>query len=93
MSVDVARAGYCFDYPLLLFNLRPAVYRLGAARLSMSTVTPYATSGALASSRDALRADSDLRAYSPVRAIGGTAQLALRSSSAAAIIAGQCHSQ
>ena len=27
--------------------------------------TPYATSGALASSRDALRADSDLRAYRP----------------------------
>ena len=28
-------------------------------------VTPYATSGALASSRDALRADLDLRAYRP----------------------------
>ena len=36
VSVDVARAGYCFDYPLLLFNLRPAVYRLGAARLNAS---------------------------------------------------------
>ena len=36
VSVDVARAGYCFDYPLLLFNLRPAVYRLGAARLDAS---------------------------------------------------------
>ena len=32
VSVEVARAGYCFDYPLLLFNLRPAVYRLGAER-------------------------------------------------------------
>ena len=36
VSVDVARAGYYFDYPLLLFNLRPAVYRLGAARLNAS---------------------------------------------------------
>ena len=36
VSVDVARAGYCSDYPLLLFNLRPAVYRLEAARFSMS---------------------------------------------------------
>ena len=36
VSVDVARAGYCFDYPLLLFNLRPAVYLLGAARLNAS---------------------------------------------------------
>ena len=35
-SVDVAHAGYCFDYPLLLFNFRPAVYRLGAARLNAS---------------------------------------------------------
>ena len=34
--VDVARAGYCFDYPLLRFNLRPAVYQLGAARLNGS---------------------------------------------------------
>ena len=25
VSVDVARAGYCFDYPLLLFNLRSTV--------------------------------------------------------------------
>ncbi len=40
-------------------------------------VATYATSGALASSRDALRADSDLRAYG--HAIGGTAQQALRS--------------
>ena len=32
VSVDVARAGYCFDYRLLLFNLRPNVYRLGAER-------------------------------------------------------------
>ena len=39
-------------------------------------VATYATSGALASSRDALRADSDLRAYG--HAIGGTAQQALR---------------
>ena len=36
VSVDVAGAGYCFDYPLLLLNLRPAVYRLGAARLNAS---------------------------------------------------------
>ena len=36
-------------------------------------VTPYATSGALASSRDALRADSDLRAYSPCHRRDGTA--------------------
>ena len=35
VSVDLARAGYCFDYPLLPFNLRPAVYRLGA-RLNAS---------------------------------------------------------
>ena len=34
MLVDVSRAGYCFDFPLLLFNLRPAVYRLEAARLN-----------------------------------------------------------
>ena len=25
VSVDVARAGYCFDYPFLLFNLRSTV--------------------------------------------------------------------
>ena len=25
VSVDVARAGYCFDYPLLLFNLSSTV--------------------------------------------------------------------
>ena len=36
VSVDLARAGYCFDYPLLNFNLRPAVYRVGAARLNAS---------------------------------------------------------
>ena len=30
VSVDVACAGYCFDYPLLPFNPRPTVYRLGA---------------------------------------------------------------
>ena len=36
MSVDVARVGYCFDYLLLLFNLRPIVNQAGAARLSMS---------------------------------------------------------
>ena len=38
LSVAGARvsAGYCFDYPLLLFNLRPAVYRLVAARLNAS---------------------------------------------------------
>ena len=36
VSVYVARAGYCFDYTLLLFNLRPAVHRLGAARLNAS---------------------------------------------------------
>jgi hypothetical protein len=33
VSVDAARAGYCFDYPLLLFNLRPAVYRLGGRKV------------------------------------------------------------
>ncbi len=38
-------------------------------------VATYATSGALASSRDALRADSDLRTYG--HAIGGTAQQTL----------------
>ena len=27
VSVDVARAGYCFDYQLLPFYLKPAVYR------------------------------------------------------------------
>ena len=43
----------------------------------------YVTSGALTSSQDALRADSDL--WPAGHAIGGTAQLALRSSSAAAI--------
>ena len=36
-------------------------------------VTPYATSGALANSRDALRADSDLRAYRPCHRRDGTA--------------------
>ena len=36
VSVDMAYAGYCFDYQLLLFNLRPAVYQLGAARLNAS---------------------------------------------------------
>ena len=39
----------------------------------MISVTPYATSGALASSRDALRADSDLRAYRPCHRRDGTA--------------------
>ena len=29
MSVDVARAGYCSDFPLLLFNLRSAVATVG----------------------------------------------------------------
>ena len=29
VSVDVARAGYCSDYPLLLFNLRPDVVTVG----------------------------------------------------------------
>ena len=41
--------------------------------LDLQFVTPYATSGALASSRDALRADSDLRAYSPCHWRDGTA--------------------
>ncbi len=36
-------------------------------------VATYATSGALASSRDALRADSDLRAYGPCHRRDGTA--------------------
>ena len=36
-------------------------------------ITPHATSGALASSRDALRADSDLRVYSPCHRRDGTA--------------------
>ena len=59
-------------------------------------VTPYATSGALASSRDALRADSDPRAYRPChrRDCGlHVAQLALWSSSTAAIIDGPRHYQ
>ena len=29
VSVDVARAGYCSDYPLLLFNLRSTVVTVG----------------------------------------------------------------
>ena len=33
VSVVVARAGYCFDYPLVLFNPRPTVYRLEAAKV------------------------------------------------------------
>ena len=39
----------------------------------MSHVATNATSGALASSRDALRADSDLRAYGPCHRRDGTA--------------------
>jgi hypothetical protein len=38
----------------------------------MTHVTPYATSGALASSRDAIRADSDQRAYGPCYRRDGT---------------------
>jgi hypothetical protein len=41
--------------------------------LQERTVATYATSGALASSRDALRADSDLRAYGPCHRRDGTA--------------------
>ena len=41
--------------------------------IKVDAVTQYATSGALASSRDALRADSDLRAYRPCRRRDGTA--------------------
>ena len=41
--VDVARAGHCFDYPLLLFNLRPAVYQLGAARFWMQLILSSVT--------------------------------------------------
>ncbi len=37
------------------------------------SVATYATSGALASSRDALRADSDLRAYGPCHRRDGAA--------------------
>ena len=40
VSVDVARAGYCSDYPLLLFKLRPVVYRFRAARLNGS-INPF----------------------------------------------------
>ena len=29
VSVDVASAGYCSDYPLLLFNLRSAIVTVG----------------------------------------------------------------
>ena len=29
VSVDVARAGYCSDYPLLRFNLRSAIVTVG----------------------------------------------------------------
>ena len=58
--------------------------RLGEARLNTTpsvTVTPYATSDALARSQDALLADSDLRIYGPTgHAIAGMAQLALQSS-------------
>jgi hypothetical protein len=45
-----------------------------------SGVTPYATSGALGSSRDALLADSDLRAYRPCHRDGtaGTLELIRR---------------
>ncbi len=39
----------------------------------MTIDATYATSGALASSRDALRADSDLRAYGPCHQRDGTA--------------------
>ncbi len=39
----------------------------------LNNVATYATSGALASSRDALRADSDLRAYGPCHRSDGTA--------------------
>ena len=58
-----------------------ATARYSSVAVSMSPVTspsvtyvmPYATSGALASSRDALRADSDLRAYRPCHWRDGTA--------------------
>ena len=43
VSADVARAWYCFDYPLLLFNLRPAVYQLGAARFWMQLILSSVT--------------------------------------------------
>ena len=33
VSVDVERAGYCFDFPLLLFNLKPNVYLSGADKV------------------------------------------------------------
>ena len=38
VSVDVARAGYYFNHPLLLFNLRLAMYLLGAARLMLALI-------------------------------------------------------
>ena len=41
--------------------------------MSLTFVATYATSGALASSRDALRADLDLRAYGPCHRRDGTA--------------------
>ena len=43
------------------------------SRMSLVSVATNATSGALASSRDALRADSDLRAYGPCHRRDGTA--------------------
>ncbi len=58
----------------------------GNTRLPVAT---YATSGALASNRDALRADSDLRAYGHQR--DGTA--GTQEASTAAIAAGPRHYQ
>ena len=40
VSVDVARAGYCFDYPLLLFNLRSDVVTVGDQCLNRS-IDPF----------------------------------------------------
>ena len=40
VSVDVARAGYCSDYPLLLFNLRYAVVTVGDQCLNGS-IDPF----------------------------------------------------
>ena len=45
----------------------------GALRLLCAIVTTYSTSGAFASSRDALRADSDLLAYRSCHRRDGTA--------------------
>ena len=53
------------------YLLRPT--RHGQGGMFDNSVTPYATSGALASSRDALRTDSDIRAYRPCHRRDGTA--------------------